>query len=129
MDHHFLRLLGLGVLICTKMASVHDVKMLPLPGAIEYWDPRTGSSFSYNHKTREMISYDNFAVVNQKALYIIDNGFRGAMWWESSSDRTGSNGLIRIVAVSLDGYNRSMLAWSPNHLSYLDTVYAMSIEH
>ncbi|OBT39567.1 hypothetical protein VE00_09467 [Pseudogymnoascus sp. WSF 3629] len=104
-------------------SSVYDVKILPLPGAIEYWDPIIGSSFSYNHKTREMISYDNFGVANQKAQYIIRNGFGGAMWWESSSDRTGRNSLIRTVAVSLGGYNRSMLAWSPNHLSYPNSWY------
>lgn len=105
-------------------SSVYDVKLLPPLGATEYWDPIIGSSFSYNNKTGEMISYDNFGVANQKAQYIIRNGFGGAMWWESSGDRTGSNSLIRTVAVSLGGYNRSMLAWSPNQLSYQDSVYA-----
>ncbi|KFY68430.1 hypothetical protein V496_01052 [Pseudogymnoascus sp. VKM F-4515 (FW-2607)] len=105
-------------------SSVYDVKHLPPPGAIEYWDPVAGSSFCYNHKTKEMIIYDNFGVANQKAQFIIKGGFGGAMWWESSSDRTGSNSLIRTVALSLGGYNQSTLAWSPNHLSYLDSVYA-----
>jgi chitinase len=71
----------------SSLEEVFSVKNLPLPGAIEYWDPTTGSSFSYDHKTREMISYDNFGVATQKALYIINNGFGGAMWWESSGDR------------------------------------------
>ncbi|KFY02572.1 hypothetical protein O988_02071 [Pseudogymnoascus sp. VKM F-3808] len=105
-------------------ASILNVKDLPPPGAIEYWDPTTGSSFSYNHKTREMISYDNFGVANQKACYIVSNGLGGAMWWESSGDRAGSGSLIRAVAAILGGYNRSTLAWSPNLLSYPDSKYA-----
>ncbi|KFY30382.1 hypothetical protein V493_01949, partial [Pseudogymnoascus sp. VKM F-4281 (FW-2241)] len=105
-------------------SSVYDVKNLPLPGAIEYWDPDHGSSFSYNHKTREMISYDTYGLANQKAHHIKKYEFGGAMWWESSGDRTGSNSLIRTVAASLGGHNRSMLAWSPNHLFYPDSVYA-----
>lgn len=105
-------------------STVYDIKYLPPLGSIEYWDPLVGSSFSYNHKTKNMIIYDNFGVANQKALFIVSRGMGGAMWWESSSDRIGSDSLIRAVAGSLGGYNRTTLAWHPNHLSYLDSVYA-----
>ncbi|OBT55951.1 hypothetical protein VE04_03622 [Pseudogymnoascus sp. 24MN13] len=104
--------------------TIYNVKDLPRPGATEYWDPLIGSSFSYNNKTREMVSYDNLGVANQKAQYIIRNKLGGAIWMDSRGDRTGKHSLIQNVAISLGGCNRSTLARSLNRLSYADSIYA-----
>jgi chitinase len=51
-------------------AGAYDFKVLPLDGALEYYDNITESSFSYNGIKKELISYDNIASVEKKAAWI-----------------------------------------------------------
>jgi chitinase len=51
-------------------AGAYDFKVLPLDGALEYYDNITESSFSYDGIKKELISYDNIASVEKKAAWI-----------------------------------------------------------
>jgi chitinase len=104
-------------------AGAYDFKVLPLDGALEYYDNITGSSFSYDGIKKELISYDTVASVKKKVAWIQAMGLGGAMWWESSADRVGDQSLIRTVANILGGENGSGLERIPNKLVYLNSTY------
>ncbi|RDL36285.1 uncharacterized protein BP5553_06897 [Venustampulla echinocandica] len=109
----------------TWEAGVYDFKELPLYGATESYDSATGSSYSYNAASKELVSYDNVAVVKQKAAFIQRMELGGAMWWESSADKMGNKSLIRTVAEALGGGNGSGLGLgcSQNQLAYPNSPY------
>ncbi|KFY02625.1 hypothetical protein V490_00443 [Pseudogymnoascus sp. VKM F-3557] len=104
--------------------GIYDFKALPLAGAKEHFDSKLGLSYSYDATKREFISYDNIAVVNQKAAWIQKMELGGAMWWESSADALGSKSLITSVYLVLGGKNGLGLDTTPNTLSYPDSAYA-----
>jgi chitinase len=104
--------------------GVYDFKDLPLIGAEEHFDSKLGVSYSYDATKREFISYDNIAVVNQKAAWIQGMELGGAMWWESSADALGSKSLIRSVYLALGGQDGLGLESTPNRLAYPDSIYA-----
>jgi chitinase len=92
---------------------------LPKAGATESTDTSVGASWSYDAAAKELISYDNVAVTKQKSTYIQSTGLGGAMWWESSGDRTDSGSLISTIAGTFGG-----LESSQNTLSYPASQYA-----
>ena len=100
-------------------AGAYDFKVLPLSGAAEVYDNLTGSSYSYDQTTRQLISYDTLPVVYQKAAWIEQRGLRGAMWWEISADQTNEGSLIRNMydALGLEIDN------SLNQLIYHNSTY------
>ncbi|CAG8977571.1 hypothetical protein HYALB_00008347 [Hymenoscyphus albidus] len=98
--------------------GVWDYKALPKAGATEFTDAATGASYSYDSSTRELISYDNVATIQQKANFIKSNGLGGAMFWETSGDRTGVSSLISTIAESFAGLEQTQ-----NWLSYPASSY------
>lgn len=58
------------------------------------------ASYSYDNSTQELISYDNVAEAKLKATYIQSKGFGGALYWESSADKSGTESLISTFAES-----------------------------
>jgi chitinase len=96
-----------------------DFKALPRAGATEIWDSIAQASYSYNPKTRELISYDNQQSALNKAAYVKSNGLGGAMFWELSGDRSGTGSLVTAFAGSLGSLDASR-----NQLSYPASQYA-----
>ena len=104
-------------------AGIYDFKALPLAGAQETTDIDTGSSHCYDATTREFVSYDNVPVAKLKAGFIQQMKLGGAVWWESSADKLGSESLIQTVAEILGGSDGSGLECSKNQLAYPDSTY------
>jgi chitinase len=80
--------------------GVWDYKALPKPGAQEKFDEESGASYSIDG-SGTIVSYDDKSAVQRKTRYIDDNGLGGAMWWESSADKTGDASLIAKVCQDL----------------------------
>ena len=99
--------------------GVWDYKALPKAGATEYFDSTAAASYSYDSVAQELISYDTVAEASLKATYIKANGLGGAMFWESSADRNGTESLIGTTAGSFGELDQS-----ENCLSYVASVYA-----
>jgi chitinase len=101
-------------------AGIWDYKVLPRSGT-EYYDSVAGASYSYDPATKELVSYDNAAMITRKASYITSKGLAGSMFWEASGDRTGSGSLIA-AAFNAQGGSAS-LDKSQNLLSYPNSKY------
>ncbi|RDW75473.1 (trans)glycosidase-2 [Coleophoma cylindrospora] len=99
--------------------GVWDYKVLPLAGATVYTDTEAGATYSYDAAKKELISFDTVAEALLKASYIAQNGLAGAMYWESSGDRTDGQSLISTVAGSFGNLDASQ-----NLLSYPASQYA-----
>lgn len=84
-------------------AGVYDFKALPQPGAREYYDPEAGASYSYDKGRRVLVSYDTVEMAREKAAYVKKHGLGGAMWWESSGDKKGREGIIENVVGAFGG--------------------------
>lgn len=76
-----------------------DYKVLPLNGSVVYTDKKTISSWSYDNKTRQLVSFDTPEVQQLKAKYLQRQKLGGAWWWDSSSDRTDDKSLVTTVSV------------------------------
>jgi chitinase len=61
------------------------------------------------------VTYDTKAVAKQKVDYIKNGHLGGAMWWESSGDKPGSDSLIDAVFTGLVGDGIEI---SENQLDY-----------
>ncbi|KAJ6105905.1 Endochitinase B1 [Penicillium capsulatum] len=102
-------------------SGVWDYKTLPPNGSTVSYIEQTVSSYSYDQTQRLMVSFDTPQVARKKAQYIMGNGLGGAMWWESSSDKTGSDSLISTVVTSFGGFDA--LDKSQNQLKYPASKY------
>lgn len=93
--------------------GVYDYKALPQPGAITTDVPSVVGTFDYNPSTRELVSYDSQAMASIKACFIRDQHLGGAMWWETSGDKTVESGQSLTATVSSQ---MGKLDSTPNHI-------------
>lgn len=101
--------------------GVYDYKALPLPGAKVCYDDKAGASYCYNAQTRELVSYDTPKMTRAKADFIKRWRLGGAMWWETSADKHGSESLIATAVGCLGG--RQTLQRLNNCIEYPETKY------
>ncbi|KAK6359323.1 hypothetical protein TWF696_000484 [Orbilia brochopaga] len=97
-------------------AGVWDYKDLPRAGSQPQENERIIASWGYDKVSRTMISYDTPTIAKIKAIYIRFKGLGGAMWWETSGDKVGTDSLIQSVIETLGGSDK--LDSSPNTISY-----------
>ncbi|OBT98426.1 Endochitinase 1 [Pseudogymnoascus verrucosus] len=98
--------------------GVWDFSGLPRSGATEFHDSQAVAAYSYDAATKEFISYDTPVEINTKSEYVKSKGLGGAMFWETSSDKTGGNSLITTAANKLGSLEQSQ-----NLLNYPASVY------
>jgi chitinase len=101
--------------------GVWDYKALPRPGAQEHYDKTLAASWSYDPETKEMVTYDTKPVAEQKVQLIKDWQLGGAMWWESSADKSGSDSLISMVYQGLEKCGK--IEYRENELHYPGSKY------
>jgi chitinase len=110
--------------------GVYDYRALPLPGSCVFRDEKALASWTYDHHTKEMVSFDNEEVGKWKGEWIKEKGLRGSMFWELSGDKettgreemeggTGKDeqsgkSLVKTVKMAMGGD----LDQSPNWLRY-----------
>ncbi|CEL52591.1 Endochitinase 1 OS=Coccidioides immitis (strain RS) GN=CTS1 PE=3 SV=1 [Rhizoctonia solani AG-1 IB] len=97
----------------TWEAGVYDYKALPFANATVYTDSKNISSYSYDPIKKELISYDTPAVTAAKAKWLSGQGLAGAMFWELSADKNGTDSLVWTAAKTM-----AKLDNTPNHLNY-----------
>ncbi|WWD19210.1 hypothetical protein CI109_103668 [Kwoniella shandongensis] len=97
-----------------------DYKDLPRPGAQEINDHRLGASYSYDSRTRTLVTYDTQPIAIQKAQYINQLGLGGAMYWELDADKPEATG--GSLVTTMRGQFVS-LEWRQNVLSYPGSKY------
>ena len=98
--------------------GVWDYKALPKPGAREFHDRELGASWSYDPQSRHMVTYDSRDMALQKTDYVRYHGLGGAMWWESSGDKSGHDSLIETVYVHLQKPGGNGIERRANCLEY-----------
>lgn len=98
--------------------GVWHYKALPQPGAQEFWDAESFASYSYDSRSRELVTYDNVRSAREKASYLVRQKLGGAVFWESSGDRKGDASLVGTVARGVGQLDRSQ-----NLLSYPGSRY------
>ncbi|KAG7128383.1 Endochitinase 1 like protein [Verticillium longisporum] len=101
--------------------GVWDYKDLPRPGATELYDDVAQASYSYDNKSRKLISYDTVDVIKNKVSYLKQKGLGGSMFWGASGDRAGEGSLISASFQSLGGADGQESI--NNMLSYPDSKY------
>ncbi|KAF9223205.1 glycoside hydrolase family 18 and carbohydrate-binding module family 5 protein [Gyrodon lividus] len=97
-------------------AGVYSYKYLPLSGAQVFEDLQDVASYSYDSVKKELVSYDVPDIVKIKAEYVKSNSMAGCMFWDLSTDKSGSDSLVQTAANTL-GY----LDQTQNHIHYPDS--------
>lgn len=87
----------------TWEAGTLDYKVLPLNGSTVYTDKKVIASWSYDNKTKQLVSFDTPEVQTLKAKYLQKEKLGGAWWWDSSSDRKDDKSLVSTVSKALGG--------------------------
>ena len=102
----------------TWESGVFDFRTLPLAGSQVRVDEEAGASYCYDGARRKLVSFDTLEMGRRKAEWVKRQGLGGAMWWESSADKTGGESLIAAVVGSL-----GLLDSRRNCLEYPESKY------
>jgi hypothetical protein len=62
--------------------GIYPYLVLPLSGAQVFENNTDVTSYSYNPRTRQLVSYDTPHIAALKAKYVQANGLAGSMFWE-----------------------------------------------
>jgi len=82
----------------TTEAGIYSYSVLPLAGAQVFENTTDVSSYSYDAAKQELVSYDTPHIVQLKAQYVTSKGLAGTMFWDLSTDKTGSDSLVQTAA-------------------------------
>ncbi|KAJ4176057.1 Chitinase 4 [Fusarium falciforme] len=99
-------------------AGIWDYSALPKEGAVINYDKKAQAYYSYNSNTRELVSFDPPEAVRNKVCYLQRLGLGGAMFWEASGDKVGSESLVETCFESLGTIDQT-----ENWLDYPDSRY------
>ncbi|KAG8733247.1 hypothetical protein FRC11_007671, partial [Ceratobasidium sp. 423] len=102
-----------GVGSGTWESGFYDYNALPFPGAVVHEDLKNISSYSYDPAKKELISYDTPKIIEAKCDWLSRQGLAGAMFWELSADKNGTDSLVWTAAK-----NMGKLDNTQNHLNY-----------
>ncbi|KAL6703038.1 Chitinase 4 [Coniothyrium glycines] len=104
--------------------GVLDYKVLPLTSVnttTVHTDYEVIGSWSFDSATGQFVSYDTPEVQTLKAKYLQSKNLGGAVWWDSSSDRTDENSLVTTVSNALGGV--AAVSQAQNNLYYPNSKY------
>ncbi|KAF5366205.1 hypothetical protein D9758_005724 [Tetrapyrgos nigripes] len=97
----------------TIEAGIYSYSALPIAGAKVFEDTTNVASYSYDSAKRELVSYDTPNIVKLKTQYVNSKGMAGNMYWELSTDKTGSDSLVTVGMQNLGA-----LLQVQNHLNF-----------
>ncbi|EED82727.1 hypothetical protein POSPLDRAFT_58726 [Postia placenta Mad-698-R] len=100
----------------TTQAGIYSYSDLPLSGAQVYENYTDVASYSYDSSKEELVSYDTPDIVAKKAQYVISNGLAGSMFWDLSTDKTGSESLVYTTSQTYGSLDQTQ-----NHIDYPDS--------
>ncbi|KAF5623385.1 endochitinase 1 [Fusarium sp. NRRL 52700] len=118
----FLKTAGLGKSysgVGGNSEGTYLYKDLPRSGAKATYNADLIASYSYDSKTRELITYDDLKSGQAKAAYINQRNLGGAFFWEASGDKVGSQSIVSGVKRTL-----GTLETVNNLLKYPTSAYA-----
>ncbi|KAH9994631.1 glycoside hydrolase family 18 and carbohydrate-binding module family 5 protein [Russula vinacea] len=93
--------------------GIYPDLVLPLSGAQVFENTTDMTSYSYDPRTRQLVSFDTPHIAALKAKYIQANGLAGSMFWEMSMDKIGSASLVGTTAGVYGNLDQT-----PNHIQY-----------
>ncbi|KAL9095530.1 MAG: hypothetical protein Q9165_002401 [Trypethelium subeluteriae] len=108
---------------CKSATGLTTEKALPHPDAKVEHDHEIVASYEYVKKQKMMVTYDTPEIATHKVDYIKQSGLGGAMWWESSADKQGSESLIHTVVERMGGHGGRHMEQRPNTLEYPESKY------
>lgn len=82
--------------------DVYPYKVLPISGAQVFENTVDVTSFSYDARGRQLVSYDTPHIAALKAKYVQANGLAGSMFWEVCRPRPRPRPLISRRGSSLN---------------------------
>jgi len=62
--------------------GIYSYSVLPRSGAQVFENTTDVTSYSYDPRTREFVSYDTPHIASLKAQYVQANGLAGSMFWD-----------------------------------------------
>nr|AIG56034.1 secreted protein [Achlya hypogyna] len=104
-------------------AGVWDYKILPRPGATEYYDAKVGAGYSYNPNTRVFTSYETPRSLATKIDYIKQYNLGGTMFWAGDADAAAGSARS-LITQAYDAFGAANMALYANNINYPTSKYA-----
>ncbi|KAI5117053.1 hypothetical protein M0805_005292 [Coniferiporia weirii] len=101
----------------TIQAGIYSYNVLPLAGATVYENLTDVTSYSYDASKKELVSYDDPHIASLKAQYVVSKGMAGQMFWDLSTDKTGTSDSLVTTTANVFG----TLDQTKNHINYPDS--------